>query len=541
MTTQYPVKNLLLPRSFVYATNSETLVVQSSTPESRLRFVNSYETTGFMLSSSNDNFFVSKDSNVIAQFNYIQNAPIVTIPNGGKVRAPQFEVPAAQTSLKAFVIADYNQSSQHQFVGIGYNQASGQGRFQYQAAATTDVHAFQVAQTSGASAELMRIQSTPTGAPQVGIGTTHIASTVTLAVDGSTQISGDLTVTGNLTFNRTGIVHVDPTSQKISPTILPEKLVFLNSNNQVDGSIIPQSFNFQYLKAQKNVGIGTKHPLQKLHVNGSAFFTERIGIGTSIPKARIHAVESLATIPALRLETNGGNVIEAYSGGSNIFTVYGTSATGMGAGIGIGTTIVKPNNVLQVAGNAEIVGNLACSNIDVYSTISADRFILQDRTASRTYITQRELIQPDNTTKNTVVCDIPFNFTTSIATSNIYGVGPVPYVYVKNTGLRVDGDLVIGAQMYALSDARVKTDVEIITDPLLRLDGIRGYTYVKNAGPREAGLIAQEVQKVLPEAVRQIANEEHLAVAYDAVIPLLVEAVRELSARVKALESSNNA
>lgn len=538
MTTQYPVKNLLLPRSFVYATNSETLVVQSSTPESRLRFVNSYETTGFMLSSSNDDFFISKDSNVIAQFNYVQNAPIVTIPQGGKVRAPRFEVPADQTSTKAFVVADYNYTSEHQFIGIGYNQAA--GRVQYQAAASTDIHAFQVAQTSGTSAELMRIVSTPSGAPQVGIGTTQLAPNVTLAVAGSTQIAGDLTVTGNLTFDRTGIVQVDPTSQKISPTVLPDKLVFLDSNNQVDGSIIPQSFNFQYLKAQKNVGIGTKRPLQKLHVNGSAFFTERIGIGTSVPKARIHAVEPIATLPALRLETNGGNVLEAYSGGSNIFTIYGTSATGIGVGIGIGTTIVKPNNVLQVAGNAEVVGNVGCSNMDVYSTIYADRFILQDRAASRTYITQRELLQPDNTTQNTVVCDIPFNFTNSIATSNIYGVGPVPYVYVKNTGLRVDGDLVIGAQMYALSDARVKTDVEIIADPLIRLDAIRGYTYVKNANTRrEAGLIAQEVQKVLPEAVTQIEDSgSYLAVAYDAVIPLLVEAVRELSARVKALESA---
>lgn len=535
MPPTYPVKDMLLPRSFVYATNSETLVLQSSTAEARIHFVNSYAPLSkFSVSSSNDVFQISKDNSVIATFNHDNGASTVAIPAGGKILSPVFE---SIPSRKSFVLYDNNRFSQNQFTGFGYSA----NRIQYQSASASDIHAFQVAVDAFSSAELMRIQSTQTGSPQVGIGTTQIPTNVTLAVSGATQIQGDLTVSGALNFDKTGIVQLEQSTQRIASNIMPQKVLFLNDNNQVDPTYFPQEYKFQFFRAQKNVGIGTRRPLQRLHVNGTSFFTERIGIGTATPLATLHAVEKQAVIPALRLENNvGGNVLEAYANGSNIFTVYGGSATGVGASVGIGTTIVRAGNVLQVRGNGELEGRLVCSNVDVFDALTTDRFTVKNRATNEVILTQQNLVQFDSSTRDTFVCQAPFVFNTSISTPSICGIGSDPYVYVRNTGLRVDGDFILGSQMYALSDARLKRDRLPITDALAKLACIRGYTYVKNnATRREAGVLAQEILEVLPEAVRPIADDtQHLAVAYDALIPLLIEAVRELSAEVAALKAS---
>ena len=59
----------------------------------------------------------------------------------------------------------------------------------------------------------------------------------------------------------------------------------------------------------------------------------------------------------------------------------------------------------------------------------------------------------------------------------------------------------------------------------------------KYNGTEDVGLIAQEVEAVLPEAVTEKDNG-YLGVRYERVIPLLVEAVKELSGRVNEIEDA---
>lgn len=521
MTTQYPVKNLLLPRSFVYATNSETLVVQSSTAESRIRLLNNYDSQSFMIASSNAILNISRDSNILASFEYTQHtSPTFTIAPGGKIRSPVFE--ATQGRQKSVILGDLNPLSQSQFAGFGYCNS----RVIFQAPSSNDAHVFQVARDSALSAELMRIQSTPTGTAQVGIGTTIVSVDLTLAVQGSAKVQGDLTVTGALSFDKTGIVQLNPATQRIRPSELPEKLVFLDANNKVDRSLFPQEYTFQYMKAMKNVGIGTRRPVQRLHVNGSSYFSERVGVGTTAPLARLHSVESATNIPALRIDTSGGNVLEAYSNGSNIFTVYGTSATGIGAGVGIGTTVVRVGNVLQVQGNSEFVGNAVASNVSVFNTVTTGRIVIRDPVTHTTFMSL------DNTVSQSTV---PFIFQSGVSTAIINCYGSNSYVHVKDAGLRVDGDLTLGAQIYAFSDARLKSNKIPIDNALDKIDRIRGYTYTRPTGRREAGVLAQEIKEILPEAVAVVPGaEDFLSVSYDALIPLLIEAIRELRAKIKS-------
>jgi hypothetical protein len=107
------------------------------------------------------------------------------------------------------------------------------------------------------------------------------------------------------------------------------------------------------------------------------------------------------------------------------------------------------------------------------------------------------------------------------------------------TSLNVAGAIVAAGNVTAFSDIRVKDNVETIPNALDKLDQIRGVTYTRtdldDKEQRYAGVIAQEIEAVLPEAVRDLGNIK--AVDYNATIGLLIQAVKELTDKVKALEA----
>ena len=92
------------------------------------------------------------------------------------------------------------------------------------------------------------------------------------------------------------------------------------------------------------------------------------------------------------------------------------------------------------------------------------------------------------------------------------------------------------------SDLKLKEDIEVIDNAVDKIKQLKGITYtLKSDGNRLTGLVAQDLEKVLPEAVyteKDIeTKDEHLAIRYGNTVGLLVEAIKELEARVKELES----
>jgi len=87
------------------------------------------------------------------------------------------------------------------------------------------------------------------------------------------------------------------------------------------------------------------------------------------------------------------------------------------------------------------------------------------------------------------------------------------------------------------SDARLKSDVETIADALTLVGQLRGVRFTMD-GTRQIGVIAQEVDAILPEVVTADAQTGQLSVAYGNITGLLIEAVKELSARVAELEEA---
>lgn len=87
------------------------------------------------------------------------------------------------------------------------------------------------------------------------------------------------------------------------------------------------------------------------------------------------------------------------------------------------------------------------------------------------------------------------------------------------------------------SDINKKENIVEISDALEKVEAIRGVTFDwKDGTGKSGGIIAQEVQAVLPEIVKE---GEHLTVNYNGLTGLLIEAVKELSARVAELEAGN--
>jgi hypothetical protein len=124
-------------------------------------------------------------------------------------------------------------------------------------------------------------------------------------------------------------------------------------------------------------------------------------------------------------------------------------------------------------------------------------------------------------------------------------------------GTDITGQLRATQQVIAYySDARLKDVKGNIENALDKIESLNGVLYTQNAKAEEfgyndysmqTGLLAQEVQKVLPEVIvpapfdtgdngESISGENYMTIQYDRMIPLLVEAIKDLSKQVKDLK-----
>lgn len=96
------------------------------------------------------------------------------------------------------------------------------------------------------------------------------------------------------------------------------------------------------------------------------------------------------------------------------------------------------------------------------------------------------------------------------------------------TNATFTGD-VNAANFNTTSDVTLKANVELIESPLEKLFQLSGYTFDwKNNGKSSVGVMAQEVEKVFPQIV-STDSDGLKRVSYDSLIPLLIEAIKELS------------
>jgi hypothetical protein len=115
---------------------------------------------------------------------------------------------------------------------------------------------------------------------------------------------------------------------------------------------------------------------------------------------------------------------------------------------------------------------------------------------------------------------------------------------IVSGGITVNDRGIFASPGVTTSDIRLKTDIVPLPNPLLKVSKLRGvyFSWVQNNDDgviyddrRHVGVLAQDVQQVLPEVVDEIQGGKYLGVDYPALIPLLIEAIRELDARTTAM------
>ena len=104
--------------------------------------------------------------------------------------------------------------------------------------------------------------------------------------------------------------------------------------------------------------------------------------------------------------------------------------------------------------------------------------------------------------------------------------------------LDMSGNMTAAGTVTANSDIRLKENIEIIPNALEKVSQIRGVTFTRNdqedKEKRHAGVIAQEVEKVLPEVVME-DNDGVKSVAYGNLVSLLIEAIKEQQEQINNL------
>jgi hypothetical protein len=119
-------------------------------------------------------------------------------------------------------------------------------------------------------------------------------------------------------------------------------------------------------------------------------------------------------------------------------------------------------------------------------------------------------------------------------TGNV-GIGTINSSY----RLTVQGKIYSSDDIIAFSDARYKKEVVNIPNSLEKVMCLNGITYLNQEDKRRTGLLAQDVQKVLPEAVSE-DGDGVLSIAYGNLVGLLVEAIKELNIKISVLETKLN-
>jgi hypothetical protein len=131
-------------------------------------------------------------------------------------------------------------------------------------------------------------------------------------------------------------------------------------------------------------------------------------------------------------------------------------------------------------------------------------------------------------------------------TNSRLGVGTTSPSYPLHVSGNVSGVSIYASNdIQAFSDRRVKGDIQIIEDAINKINQINGVTFTRlddkeNYKGRHAGVIAQEVELILPEVVNTDAITGMKSVAYGNLNALLIEAIKELSKKVKDLEDKLN-
>jgi hypothetical protein len=322
-------------------------------------------------------------------------------------------------------------------------------------------------------------------------------------------------------------------------------------------TIYSSSTDLNFLNGQAgNLTFGTNNT-ERMRIDSSG----NVGIGTSSPSYKFQTTATITAGGAGWVagfqETNreGGVLVGSYGAASSrigaIQGVYwGNSAANLllnpdGGNVGIGTSS-PPSKFAVAGGNLSVLsaGGGEGGQINVYNPNDTDTGLIIDvasadvgrifSTRNNSTLTLGQLVGTGGI----------INFATGSAErARISAAGGFSVGTTADPGA---GAIYATGNITAYySDDRLKTKLGGIENALDKVDQLNGFYYEANETAqalgykvkREVGVSAQDVQAVLPEIVAPAPiDEKYMTIHYERLVPLLIEAIKELRAEVKALK-----
>ena len=281
----------------------------------------------------------------------------------------------------------------------------------------------------------------------------------------------------------------------------------------------------------------------------------RVGVGTAAPLTELVTVgTSMATSQSFV-----GSVSDTtYSGGiinlSNTSRSIGITADPNNSGAGsIITFSVDGAEAMRIDSDGDVgIGGAAPSGyrLEVTQNTAADLFV---RTYNADTTSTSDTIHQYRVNNDAASNYIQFGDATSASAGQLrydhsadsftWSIGGASKFLMESDGdFHADGDVI--AYSTSVSDERLKDDIKVVESALDKVKQLRGVTFkYKTDGKVSAGVIAQDVEKVLPEAVtekelplKQDDGQAYKTVRYDALHALMIEAIKELSDEVARLK-----
>ena len=347
-------------------------------------------------------------------------------------------------------------------------------------------------------------------------------------------LTGDLTITGDLT------VQGDQITANVGTLQIEDKLVEIGRNNTqsslADGGGIFIS--------------GANASLTWDHTNSYLYTNKDLKVNGRLRTAYLTFPAETGEVAEVLHSDGAGNLYFATAsgggggGGGGLIQSF-TNATTAGRVV----TSVDAQNINAEAGLTFISGTLSIGDTDLREYTSADTDVVGLIGGSNF----GTILESDANSHIVMgIRDNDANDSFSIVTGNggyYTGNAYTKLAFqVKGSGatttggnLAVSGSITATGDItaYASSDEQLKDNVELISEPINKIKQIKGVSFDWNDKSdftgRDIGVIAQDIEKVLPELVRENTNG-YKAVRYEKIVALLIEAVKEQQSQIDDLK-----
>lgn len=380
------------------------------------------------------------------------------------------------------------------------------------------------------------------------------------------DLTSDQTISGTKTFNNIIVNGTGSFSyiQSItgSAKIIGDAYIVLNNNTPSEryagiaiydsGSATPTtaSFNFdgqtndwfyEYSSSTVDYGVALFGPEYTTKGNPTYLTTNRIPKAEGTHHLNDSNISDDGTLITLNSnsQVNGNLVVTGTVSANNLISgssqVSYPNLSNIPAGIISSSsqiTTLLPSGVVSSSTqvNADSITNF---DANVKDKLNADAVVSGSSQITKTL---QEVTTAGNTTSTTI------SITNSTAATD-----KTSGALVVTGGIGTSGDIFAGGDVvaYASSDRRLKDNLELISNPLQKINQIGGYSFEWNKekqdiySGKDYGVIAQEIEQILPELVDTRENG-YKAVKYDKLVSLLIEGIKDLSKQVDELKEKIN-